>query len=246
MRSAVDPKSTGSTGWPLRVPVLQRGAPTAPRPGRGSRNATGVTFCSRKVRILRTLAAMRSSAVSNALWSHPVESAPCRVVEGLVGRILDVAVETLVGVAQGGVGGVPLIAAVEELLIEFGTRLGRDGHALLGARRRWVSLDVGLQLHAPRPAVLGCQGGRLEVTADEGPRVGRGHERRTWPSGSGLPLRASEVAPAFREAGLIGGLINRGLPGSRWWRQRGALGWKGSTRPLQSGGNPGTSVMTPS
>ena len=67
------------------------------------------------------------------LGRHAVKSTASRVIEGFVGRVLDVTVEALIGVAQAGVCGVPLGTAMKEFLAELGSTLRWNRHALLGA-----------------------------------------------------------------------------------------------------------------
>ena len=68
-----------------------------------------------------------------------------------MGRVLDVAVEALVGVAQGRIGALPFRAAEEQALAVLPTRLGRNGDTLLATRRRRVGLDVGFTAMRSRP-----------------------------------------------------------------------------------------------
>ena len=50
-----------------------------------------------------------------------------------MGRVLDVTVEALIGVAQVGVRAVPLGTAMKKFLAELGSSLRWNRHALLGA-----------------------------------------------------------------------------------------------------------------
>lgn len=98
------------------------------------------------------------------LRRYPVNSAPARVIQGLVGGILDVSIEPFIGVAQGGTRGVPLGTVVEEVLVELGARIGRNGHALLTTRQwRVDGFPVPASSLLNRPLSTGGVDTRCEV-----------------------------------------------------------------------------------
>src|SRR5664279_5355587 len=101
----------------------------------------------------------------DALGSHTTDPPTLRITKRLPGTVLQIAVHPLVGAAQGGIRGLPLVAAVEEGLGELGPGLRWHGDALLGADR-WRVVGHRGDNRDPQPA-LGARADRggLQVTA---------------------------------------------------------------------------------
>jgi hypothetical protein len=92
----------------------------------------------RQARILRMLAAIRSSAVNREQAAMPrTRRRAGWLGEGVVGGVFGVAVEPFDGVPQGGVAGLPGWAAVGQVLAVAGACVGRDGDRGLPADPRW-------------------------------------------------------------------------------------------------------------
>jgi hypothetical protein len=93
----------------LRLPAVQGVAPAPPGPA-ASRSRELGRLLPEEYPDLAHVGRHEEHGRGNALGSHSVEPAAPWFIEGLVVGVLDVAVESFVGVAQGGVGGAPLIA----------------------------------------------------------------------------------------------------------------------------------------
>ncbi len=107
----------------------------------------------------------------DALGGHPADPPALGITQRLPGPVLQEAVHPLVGAPQGGVGGLPIVASVEQRLGELGPGLRWHGDALLGADRGRVVGDRGGQ-RDPQPA-LGARADRVgfQVAAGDWCRV---------------------------------------------------------------------------
>ncbi len=112
-----------------------------------------------------------------------------------MGRVLHVAVEALVGVAQGGIGALALRAAEEQALAVLGTGLGGNGDALLRA-----GLDVGSHGDAQAPLVSARTEAGSSSQRANGQELAVGTDEPHTTVFIGLGPATSEVVPSFFEA----------------------------------------------